>query len=110
MYLSLTSIMASPTAKILTINQFLQLPKENMSAYKIQICGKIVTEIENDSFCFADKDTVIDCKINSLNHLNSRFLKKDMYIKIVKPGREKLLTEFLSRQQASFYPPDHFHM
>ena len=78
--------MAVPIAKILTINQFLQLPKENLSAYKIQICGKIVTEIEKDSFCFADQETVIDCKITSQSHLSSRYLKKDTYIKIVKPG------------------------
>ena len=42
-----------------TIQQLLALPKDKLSENKIEICGKIVSEIDNDFFYFADKDSVI---------------------------------------------------
>ena len=77
--------MAAQAAKVLTISEFFQLPKDNLSVQKIQIVGKIVTEINGESFCLADKSTAIDCKM-SQEHLLSPYLRKNAYIKIIKPG------------------------
>ena len=75
-------------ANVLTISEFFQQNDANLSGRKIQLCGKIVSEIQNNTFTFADSDTVIDCKILG-NHKSSSILKKDRYIKIVKPGLER---------------------
>ena len=81
--------MAPPMANVFTISEFFEQNDANLSGQKIQLCGKIVSEIQNDTFTFADSDTVIDCKILGRNHKSSPILKKDRYIKIVKPGLER---------------------
>ena len=83
--------MAAMTSKILTIPQFLQLPNANLQGSKIQLCGKIVSEINGDTFCFADGETAIDCKIVGQHHLTSKYLKKDGYIKIIDYRLSKIL-------------------
>ena len=72
-----------------TIAKFLQFPNGNYPGSKIYLCGKIVSEINGDTFCLADQSTVIDCKIMCQKHLSSKYLVKDHYIKILKPGIAK---------------------
>ena len=69
-----------------TIAKFLQLPNDNLPGSKIYLCGKIVSEINGDTFCLADQSTAVDCKIVSDQHMASKYLQKDQHIKILKPG------------------------
>ena len=87
-----------------TIAQFLEFQNDNLSGRKIYLCGKIVSEINGDTFCFADQSTAVDCKIVSEQHLASKYLRKDNHIKILKPGIAKNPSKIIIKPTSVILP------
>ena len=75
--------------QVYTISDFVRLTDDDLSKKKIYLSGRVVSETFGNVFTFADKSTAIDVKIVGKNHMSSQILKKDGYIKILKPGLQR---------------------
>ena len=71
-----------------TVAEFMSMRNEQLvNDSTIQLRGKIVSNVIDNLFMFADKDSIYEVKIQTMV-FGCQFLKRNKYIRILKPGRE----------------------
>ena len=70
-----------------SVEKLMSMKNEQLNDSTIQLRGKIVSNVIDHSFMFADKDSIYEVKIQTMV-FGCQFLKRNKYIRILKPGRE----------------------